>query len=63
MDFILGFIAGDDIKLEPISPLANSPQPLSPYENTSSLIDVKSEMQVHQLDSFPNLNQIWISIF
>lgn len=38
----------DDIKLEPISPLAQSPQPLSPYGNGSfsTFLEVKSESQV-----------------
>ena len=38
----------DDIKLEPISPLAQSPQPLSPYGNGSfsTFLEVKSETQV-----------------
>lgn len=36
----------EDIKLEPISPLAQSPQPLSPFENSvTSLMGVKSEIQ------------------
>jgi hypothetical protein len=40
------FFEGDDVKLEPISPLAQSPQPLSPMENVGSLVSVKSEIQV-----------------
>ncbi len=40
------FFEGDDVKLEPISPLAQSPQPLSPMENVGSLVGVKSEIQV-----------------
>ena len=47
---LIPFFEGDDVKLEPISPLAQSPQPLSPMENGgSTMLAVKSEIQVYSI--------------
>lgn len=45
---VLFSIAASEIKLEPVSPLAQSPQPLSPLSQqngTQPMFDVKSEIQ------------------